>query len=163
MTSRRRGMSANHIQEQLSLAYVSSVIFDAGFNMSNLAVDDLGIDGTIHSYAPGKKRVDFQLKSTTQYAIRNDHIVYDLRAENYNQLIEVTDTPQILILYLMPADRGSWISHTQAEMCLRICAYWVSLRGNPPSGNSSSVRVELSTANIFDHHGLTDLFSRLPN
>lgn len=163
MTSRRRAMSANQIQEQLSLAYVRAVIFDAGFNLSNLVVDDLGIDGTIQSYVPGKKRVDFQLKSTTQYTVRNDQIIYDLRADNYAHLIEVTDTPQILILYLMPADRGSWISHTQDEMCLRKCAYWVSLRGNQPSGNSSSVRVELPTANIFAPHSLPDLFSRLHN
>lgn len=163
MTSRRRGMSANHIQEQLSISYVRTVIFNNGFNLSNLVVDDLGIDGTIQSYAPGKKRVDFQLKSTTQYAIRNDHIVYDLRADNYNQLIEVTDTPQILILYTMPSDRRSWISQSRDEMCLRECAYWTSLTGNPVSGNSTSVRVELPTANMFDHNGLTHLFGRLPS
>ena len=101
MTTKKSKMSRNHIQEQLSLSYIRTVVFGLGFNLSNLVVDDHGIDGTIKSYAKGINRVDFQLKATTDYDIRNEHIIYDLRVENYNQLTDDTGIPQALILFVM--------------------------------------------------------------
>ncbi len=160
MTSRNGGMSPNFVQEQLSLSYVRSVIYNAGFNLSRCEVDDHGIDGTIQSYSRGRNRVDFQLKSTTQYGIRNGNVIYDLRNENYNQLIEAEGLPQILILYLMPKNNNLWLWQDHHEMCLRKCAYWVSLMGNQPSSNSSTVRVEVPLANMFDRNGLQVMFGQ---
>jgi len=158
MISRNRGMSPNFVQEQLSLSYARSVIYNAGFNLSRCEVDDHGIDGTIQSYSRGRNRIDFQLKSTTDYGIRNGNVIYDLRVENYNQLIEADGVPQILILYLMPENNDLWLSQNSHEMCLRECAYWVSLMGNQPSSNSSTVRVEVPLADIFDRNGLRFMF-----
>lgn len=158
MTSRNRGMPPNLIQEQLSLSYVRSVIYNAGFNLSRCEVDDHGIDGTIQSYSRGRNRVDFQLKSTTRYSVRNGNIIYDLRAQNYHQLIESDGTPQILILYLMSANNKFWLSQNHYEMSLRKCAYWVSLMENPPSDSSSTVRVSLPQENIFDRNALQAMF-----
>ena len=158
MISRNRGMSPNFVQEQLSLSYVRSVIYNAGFNLSRCEVDDHGIDGTIQSYSRGRNRVDFQLKSTTEYGIRNGNVIYDLRVANYNQLIEADGVPQILILYLMPENNNLWLSQNRDEMCLRECAYWVSLMGNQMSSNSSTVRVEVPLANMFDRSGLQFMF-----
>ena len=154
-------MSPNFIQEQLSWAYVRAAVFSTGFNLSIPAVDDHGIDGTIQFYQPSRKRVDFQLKSTTRYSIRNGNIIYDLRAENYNQLIDTTDNPQVLILFVMSANSKLWVSQDQYEMCLRKAAYWVSLMGRQRSDNLETVRVEVPLANIFDRNGIQNMFNQL--
>ena len=163
MTPRRLSMATNFVQEQISLSYVRAVIFSAGFNLSVPTVDDHGIDGTITSYSQGRNRVDFQLKATTRYEIKDSVIVYDLRVENYNQLIEADSPPQVLILFLMSSNEKFWISQSHYEMNIRKCAYWVSLIGLPFSSNSSTVRVEIPMANIFDRAGIQDMFSQLVN
>ncbi len=155
-------MSPNFIQEQLSRAYVRAVIFRAGFRLSNPEVDDHGIDGTVVD--PGRRgvnRVDFQLKATTVYQIRNAEIAYDLRVEDYNRLTIEDDVPRILILFIMPNDDTQWLIQSEDEPCLRQCARWVSLMGMSSSGNSSTVRVSVPVANVFDQNGLRDVFRQL--
>ena len=163
MTSRANGMATNFRQEQLSLSYVRAVIFSTGFNLSRCEVDDHGIDGTIQAYSRGRNRIDFQLRATTHYDIRNNNIIYDLRVENYNQLIETEGLPQVLILFTMSASENYWVSQDHNEMSLRKCAYWVSLTGMPFSNNSSTERVEVPMANIFDQKGLRNMFDQLLN
>ena len=154
-------LPSNLIQEQLSLAYIRSVIFDAGCNLS-LPVVDRGIDGTIEAPRGGMNKVDFQIKSTTrQLELRDGNILYDLRVENYNQLIVSDDAPRVLILYLMPNEREEWISQSESELCLRKCAYWTSLMEMPLSRNNSTQRVELPLTNIFSPDGLSDMFNQL--
>ena len=155
-------MSPNFIQEQLSLTYVRAVLFRAGLRLSSPVVDDHGIDGTIvDPDRRGINRVDFQLKATTQYEFRGDVIVYDLRVENYNQLIIEDDVPRVLILYLMPENEDQWLTQSEDELCLRKCAYWISLMGEPPSRNSSTRRIDVPLANLFDQDGLHEVFRQL--
>lgn len=155
-------MSPNFIQEQLSRAYARAVIFNAGFRLSSPEVDDHGIDGTIvDPNRRGVNRVDFQLKATTQYAINDDHIVYDLRVEDYNRLIIADDVPRVLIVYIMPADTGEWLAQSDDELCLRKCAYWLSLMGEPRTQNVSHKRVFVPPSDVFSCGGLPDLFRRL--
>lgn len=154
-------MPSNLIQEQLSLAYVRSVVFDAGFNLS-FPVVDRGIDGTIEAPRSGMNKVDFQLKSTTrQLELMDGNILYDLRVENYNQLIASDDAPRILILYVMPNEREAWISQSENELCLRKCAYWASLMGRLPSRSRYTQRVDVPLTNIFSSDGLSDMFNQL--
>ncbi|MDD9995869.1 MAG: DUF4365 domain-containing protein, partial [Dehalococcoidia bacterium] len=109
----------------------------------------------------GMNKVDFQLKATTVYDIQGSDIAYDLRVENYNQLIATDGVPNILILFLMPDDPAQWLSHTEDELCLRKCAYWVSLMGLPPSSNTSSQRVRVPLANVFHPDGLQSMFDQV--
>ena len=165
MTPGQRGMSPNHIQEQLSLAYVRAAIFRYGYNLSRLEVDDHGIDGTIVAYSRNRhlgnrNKIDFQLKATTVYDIRGANLIYDLPVDNYNVLIE-TGPPQVLILFAMPGDDALWLSQSHDEMSLRKCAYWVSLMGLARSGNSSTVRVSIPMSNMLDQDGLLDMFRQL--
>lgn len=154
-------MSPNFIQEQLSWAYVRAVIFRAGYLLTIPIVDDHGIDGTVGSYAGGINRVDFQLKATTQHQVGSDSISYDLRVQNYNQLIKDDDLPRVLILFIMPDDASEWLTQTQEELCMRECAYWVSFMGMVRSDNSSTVRVSVPLSNVFDQNGIADMVSKL--
>ena len=155
-------MSPNFIQEQLSRAYTREVIFRAGFRLFDPAVDDHGIDGTIvDPEHRGVNRVDFQLKASTVYQIRNDTIAYDLRVEDYNRLIIDDDVPRVPILFIMPTDDSQWLVQNEDELCLRKCAYWVSLMAMTRSPNSSTVRVDVPVANVFDQDGLRNMFRLL--
>ena len=94
-------------------------------------------------------RVDFQLKSSTDYAVRDGEVIYDLRVEDYNRLTADDGLPRALILYTMPSDDSLWLSQSEDELCLRKCAYWVSLMGMSRSSNVSTQRVRLPLSNVF--------------
>lgn len=153
------------IQKEMSEAYLRAVVFRVGFGLDE-PKNDRGIDGTIRDpnrLGRGIDRIDYQLKSTTRYEIRDANIIYDLRVENYNQLVIETDVPRVLILYLMPPDSDQWLSHSVDELILRKCAHWVSLMGMPTSRNCSTQRVEVPLANIFSHDELPGMLHSLVN
>jgi len=143
------------------LAYARAVVFHAGFNLYRPEVDEHGLDGTIRGSGSGVNRVDFQLKSTTDFVISNGEIRYDLRVEDYNRLILADDLPRILILYVMPRDENQWLIQSDEALCLQKCSYWVSLMGLPPSRNISTVRVSVPLSNVFDQNGLSEMFQEL--
>ena len=154
--------SPNFIQEQLSLTYVRAVTFRTGLRLSRPEGDHHGIDGTIlDPDRRGVNRVDFQLKATTVYQIRDDTIVYDLRVEDYNRLVIEDDVPRVLILFILPDDYAEWLVQNEDELCLRKCAYWISLMGQPRSQKTASVRVFVPLANMFNYDGLQDIFGQL--
>lgn len=153
-------LSPNFIQEQLSLAYVRAVVFRAGWTLS-VPLVDRGIDGTLEAPIRGMNKVDFQLKATTVYTIQGRDIAYDLRVENYNQLVAADGVPMILILFLMPDDPGQWLSHAEDELCLRKCAYWVDLMGLTRSSNASTHRVHIPLANPFHPDDLQGMFDQV--
>ena len=152
-------MPDNLIKEELSLAYVQAVTARSGHDLTIRRVDYRGIDGTVENPSlRGVNRVDFQLKSTTVFDIRNTDIIYDLRVENYNQLVSDRDIPRVCILFIMPRDETQWLVQSPEELRLRKCAYWHSLVGEDPSSNSSTVRVSVPLTNVFDEGGIRDIF-----
>ena len=155
-------MPENFIKQELSRAYVRAVTSRSGHDLSITDVDYRGIDGTIENPSLlGVNRVDFQLKSTTDYEFKGTDIIYDLRVEDYNRLIRDLEIPRVLILFTMPDDDAEWLAQSDDELCLRRCAYWVSLLGEDFSNNRSTVRVALPQANVFDQSGLRDMFTQL--
>lgn len=149
-------------QEQLSKACLQAVVFNAGCNLSQPMADTYGVDGTIVAPAElGVNRVEYQLKATTRYEIRGAELVYDLRVEDYNRLIPVTDIRRVLLLYTMPADPDQWLAQSETETCLRHCLYWLSLRGRPASANAATERVYVPRANFLDRAGLVNMFQQL--
>ena len=143
------------------MVYVRAVVFRAGFNLQIPVRDLFGIDGTIVSQSGGVNRIDFQAKATTNFQLSGGNILYDLRVEDYNRLVREDDVPRVLILYLMPSDNSLWLIQSGSELCLKECAYWVCLMGEPQSRNVSTVRVSVPLANMFDQNGLHSMFSQL--
>lgn len=155
-------MPENLIKEDLSQAYVQAVTSRSGHDLNITRKDYRGIDGTIENPSLWSvNRVDFQLKSTTDYEFRDSDVIYDLRVEDYNRLIQERDIPRVLILFIMPDDEAEWLVQSPDELCLRRCAYWVSIMGGTFSNNRSTVRVSLPQQNVFDESGLTDMFTQL--
>jgi hypothetical protein len=166
-------MTEQHIKEQLSRAFVKAIAADAGFILREYELD-YGLDGKFSEveyniYDEGHKRfcetgfgIDFQLKATTDIEHKNEHIIYDLEAKNYNDLVKTNvGTPRILILYLMPKERNEWLKVNSSSTTMQKCAWWCSLKGGLPTSNSQSKRIKIPDGNLLTPAELCKLISRV--
>jgi hypothetical protein len=157
-----------HRMESLSRAYLQAVAAQAGLAYSVRAYD-YGVDITLDEvqeiggiYAETGFKVDVQLRSSRRSDVRDREVGFDLDVRTYDLLRqEEVVAPRILVLVVMPADETEWIHQTEAALELRRCAYWVSMRGEPPTANTSSVRVAIPRANVFGVAAVTAIFDRL--
>lgn len=153
-------MTPNMQMEQLSMAYIRAVAADAGCQVAVPVPDVDGIDGVIMATHGRRPRIDFQAKATYQDVLRDDGVHFRLPVHNYNQLRAVTRTPRILIVLLMPEDGSEWLHQSAEELCLRHCAYWLSLEGSGTTSNEANVTVHLPATNVFDSQQLNQLMQR---
>lgn len=149
-------LTRQHTQECLSLAFVHALAGRAGVNVSVDRVFDYGVDGAFHPVTIRNNRrvesgfnVDFQLKSTVNWSIDGDHVVYDLEAKTFNDL--VTRAPEadrcILILLCLPRDEAQWLAGSEAELILRHCCYWAILEG-AETDREQTQRIRIPRANL---------------
>jgi hypothetical protein len=143
-------------QEDLSLAYLLAVVARSGMTF-DLPKRDFGIDGTICQIAnrkgrlvPSGVRLDVQLKSSTNATVERDSIRYELEVRAHAILRDDSaECPRILILLLLPRDEAEWIDQDEERLIMRKCAYWVSLRGYPPTKNQKSITIHIPRRNLF--------------
>ena len=154
-------MTLNSQMELLSLAYVRAVAANSGYQVSRPEIDNDSIDGILIASVGRRARIDFQAKATTQNLVWGDHIRFPLSIKNYNDLRDSTMTPRILVVLMMPRDRDKWLGQTNEELCLRRCAYWMSLENLPEVPNKDSVTVYVPTANIFSSEQLINLMRKV--
>jgi hypothetical protein len=158
----------NQRQEALSRAYVQAVAAHSGL-MCSPREPDYGIDLTLYHiryrngrYGESGFRLDLQLKSTTGSGVTDNEILYDLEVKTYEDLREPTVTVhRILVLMVLPEDESRWTSHSEEQLSIRDCAYWLSLRGRPPTMNKRTVQVALPRVNVFSVEGVTGLMDRI--
>ena len=60
----------------------------------------------------------------------------------------------------MPDDSSEWLHQSNSELCLRHCAYWLSLDGFPATSNRTSVTVQVPATNVFNSQQLSDLMQK---
>lgn len=158
-------------KENLSLAYIRVIAAKAGVNIS-IPEDDYGIDlqfrEVITLNRNGETRIvengisiDVQLKCSHDTDVQEDHLIYDLEAKNYNDLICEANTPRILILFKVPRNEEDWITQDDDKLLLRHCAYWHSFSGNESTRNSSSIRVKIPLRQKFSPDALINLFQKI--
>ncbi|WP_293358865.1 MULTISPECIES: DUF4365 domain-containing protein [unclassified Microcoleus] len=158
-------MELNQQKELFSKAYVRAVAAVAGFSVSQPEVDDDSIDLKI--VARGGEGVVFspelnlQLKCTSRDVLDGQFIRYPVRIKNYRDLIINSQVPRLLVVVLVPEKLENWLQQSEDEMCMRHCAYWVSLRGQPERLNTANVTVELSRSNQFTVEALKSIMQRL--
>lgn len=156
-------------KEEFSYAYISAVASVAGysFQIAPRPLDLVGVDVTITGLvSPGSRRrtrLDLQLKCTSQDLLDNEGIRYPLEIKNYNELrnTNLDDDPLLLVVVLVPEKVEDWLQQTETELCLKRCAYWVSLRGQASSTNQSNVTVYLPRQNVFSVDALKTLMQRI--
>jgi hypothetical protein len=161
-------LTRSHRQEALSRAYVRAVAAQAGVTCGE-PENDYGIDLFLRAVSlRGERRrdvgpqLDLQLKSTTRASMGATHLTFDLNVVNYDDLREDNhQSARILVVLVLPADEAQWVSQSPEELVLRHCAYWLSLKGYPPTTATSTVRVSIPLANVFSVAALQDILQRL--
>lgn len=146
-------LTDQHIAEALSRAYVRAIAGRAGLNLA-IREYDYGVDGSFDEVVVRQTRrvesgfsLSFQLKASTQWQLTNSHVVYDLEAKTYNDLIlrrsMSAAIPCILILLALPSDSAQWLICEETELRLQGACYWEYLSGKL-SANRQSVRVRIA-------------------
>ena len=166
-------LNPKDIECELSYAYLHAVAAHAGAGClcTNRASDGNGIDAVLTGWGPFPnggyiEEVDLkvQLKATVGVpSLNNGFLSYSLNGiSRYDDLrSEVLTTHRILVVLFLPPDPSDWLSVSENELSLKKCAYWVSLRGAPPSANTVSQTVYIPQSQIFDANSLRNIFVRL--
>jgi hypothetical protein len=161
-----RVMDINMQKEQFSRAYVQAVAACTGFAWSTPSVDDDSVDMSLHQTGGGgtirSPQVDLQLKCTASGTPEEQTFSFSLKLKNYDDLRSTNLlVPRILVVVLVPDSLTDWLGHSEAEIALRRCGYWVSLRGLPPSENDTSQTVEIPRAQQFTVESLQAIMQRI--
>jgi hypothetical protein len=160
-------VTEQQIKEQLSRSYIELLINRGGFKQAKLDVDhgvDLYITRAQRRVRNGVARyfdtlefIGVQLKCTCLASVEelNDHIVFDLEAKTYNDLVdsvqEKSSTPLFLVLMVLPDDAETWVEVREHEIVLAKCAYWYRpSETDLPTTNTATRRILIPLANKLD-------------
>lgn len=153
-------------KEEFSRAYVQAVAACAGFASSRPSVDDDSVDLTLYQTGGGgtirSPRVELQLKCTASQTPAEETFTHSLSLKNYDDLRSIDLlVPRILVVVLVPDTLDDWLGHSEEELALRRCGYWVSLRGLAPSENETGQSVEIHRSRQFTVESLQAIMERI--
>jgi hypothetical protein len=146
--------------ERFSLAYIGAVAASAGYECVESNADFDSVDGVLRSFRGARPRIQFRAKGSTRSLLKAEHVAYPLSRKNYDDLRIETLTPRLLFVVILPDDEAAWLSHSEEELALRHCGYWLSLRGMPQVDNEQSVTVHLPRAQQLTVEKLKELMAR---
>ncbi len=156
-----------HIQERLSVAYVSAVVARAGFSLWNGPSTEYGTDGMIQrirklpngQYHGTGDSIMIQIKATITSELKGKDVIYDMRIDAYNKLANWEgDTPCLLVLLCLPRSADEWLYLDEDNLLLKKCCYWKHIC-DPPSGNQSQQRIHIPRSQVFDAKAVSYLFN----
>jgi len=146
-------MEVTQRMERFSDAFMEAVAAVAGYVLEKPATDVYKIDWNLA--APGVEgtrkcpMLGVQLRSVGRDRHSGDHLPFDLDVDTYNCLRgDEWSVPRILVVVMVPKRIERWLRHTESELALRRCAYWVSLRTAAPTTNTTTVRVQVPRAQV---------------
>jgi Domain of unknown function (DUF4365) len=160
-------ITVQHTQESLCLAHIYAVAGIAGVNYAIKKIYDYGVDGQFSAVVRRGDRLvdsgyplDFQAKATINWTLTDQHIVYDLEAKTYNDIVSRTpsETTLLLILLCLPKVQTDWHGTSCEETILRHCCYWHILTGEPTS-NTTTKTIYIPAANLLTPTSLNNLLS----
>ena len=160
-------MNSTQQKEQFSLAYLRAIVAVAGYNITSVEVDedsiDIGLRGNRRDGTLRKAPVlDVQAKCTAIDDGQGLHLPFDLSLKNYDDLRESSrHVPLILVVVCVPPDLGDWLEETPEHTIMRRCAYWVSVRGQQPTTNTATCRVQVPRSQQFTVETVREIMNRL--
>ncbi len=167
-------ITTQHIEEDLSRAYVQAIAAKAGLNLAiRDRAHDYGIDGTFHqvSYRDGRREesgfgLDFQLKASINAVVEPDCIQYDLDSKVYNSFSERAQKKYtsrvILILLVLPKDTEDWMTLSEEQLVLKRCCYWTTIDG-VATLNAQSKRISIPRSNLLTPEKVMVLMQAVEN
>ena len=153
----------NLVKQELHVAYFRAVVADAGATAA-IPTPDIGTDYIVSGarirnetdYAPTGLSFFCQLKSTSDWKIRDDHFVYAVEADAYNKLAELEKGLGILIVYALPQRGERPLSVDESRLQLRKCCYWYRVPREPTT-NVRSKTIEIPRTQLFDRNAVAQL------
>jgi hypothetical protein len=160
-------MDLSQRKEQFSVAYLSVVVTTAGYNLYQPRVDHDSVDWEITARRSEelarRPRIDVQLKCTQRAEpFADEAIRFPVKRKNYEDLRDdLVMVPRILVVVLVPRQLRDWLHHSEEELALRHCGYWVSLRGLPSTPNRQTVTVPVPRSQQFTVEALQQMMKRI--
>lgn len=144
-------LSEYDVESALSIAYVHAIAGHAGYTCGPPPGEDRdSIDIQVSAGGRMRPKIDIQLKACINFKkLQSGEFSYPLKAKNYNDLREVTQTPRILVVLDLPREREEWLLTSTDNLVIRKSAYWVSLR-DKPEAQTESISVRIPSTNVFD-------------
>ncbi len=164
----RGAMDIDQRKEQFSHAYVKAVAAVAGFAWYKPSVDDDSIDLGLAQTGGGgttrSPRLEVQLKCKAFATPNEPDFSHSIKLKNYDDLRDTNVlVPRMLVVVLVPDDPREWLVHSEAELAIRRCGYWLSLHGLPASDNQSSQTVQMIRSQTFSVDALQGIMERIGN
>jgi hypothetical protein len=133
--------SENDIKERLSVAYVTAVAARAGCQIAKLDIDKSSVDAIIMPISGAKSIVALQLKATSELAVSDDRVHFQLPLKNYNDLRDAaSNIPHYLVILSLPPEAESWLTINSSELIIRAAAYYGNICGYPAVAEHSFAR-----------------------
>lgn len=165
------GIPIQSIEESLSVAHVGAIVSKAGASF-NIVQQDYGVDVAVRKIQSFNGKLmdlgtifDCQLKSTVQWELKEDLIIYDVEIDTYNKLIlrsQHSSTPCLLIVLCLPKEQDQWLISTQNELILKKCCYYYHLKGST-STNGSSKRIKIPIKNRLTPEAVNHIIEQIQN
>lgn len=153
-------MTEEQQKEQFSIAYVRAIAAVAGVSVTRPEVDDDSIDIAFSSRNLQRPKLEAQLKCSAVLDNDGEVLRYPLNVKNYDDLRLDVIVPRVLNVLCVPERMSEWITLTPTELTLRKAAYWVSLKGQIETTNTSSVTVSIPKCQLFDVAALKRLLEQ---
>lgn len=159
-------MTLEQQKEQFSFAYVRAVAAVAQVAVTVPEIDDDSIDLNFRRRGGGGRirspQVDAQIKCTSGAVLRASDFSFALDIKNYDELRPTNvATPRILVVVTVDTELTNWLTHSETELAIRRCGYWLSLRGMPDTTNTTSISVQLPRAQKFNVEQLSAILDRV--
>jgi hypothetical protein len=164
-------LSDKDIESELSYAYLHAVASAAGMacQVANRLNDNHGIDAQLTAWrdtSDGPEEIDIkvQLKATKRELSQSDtHLSFPLANVNQYDALRNDNNfvSRLLVVLLLPHNPAEWLRVTPEELVLKKCAYWVSLRGAPPTLNSHSHTIRIPKDQLFTSMALQNIANEL--
>ncbi len=159
-----------HIQADLSVAYVTAMAVNAGYSIHDFSGKEYGIDMIIDKvtlFPNGKYdstgvQIQLQLKSSINVLEKDDKIIYDIDSNAYNKFVNwVSPTPYLLILFHLPKEIDNWVDINYDRLLLRKCCYWYEITDKSILKKDSQKRIKIPKSNIFNENALNQIFDKI--
>lgn len=161
------GFGQNGHRGDFGEQFIRMLAAAANIDAAHRERDRVGVDWQLgHPGRPGTRRypvIEAQVKCTSSPEVHSEHIAYDLKTKNYNQLAgRDYDIPRFLFLVLAPTDPFTWSHATPDRLLLRHAAYWACLHDQELCEDElkkGTRRVHVPRANLLTVDSLHELFT----